>query len=236
MKRKKTQPNLTKTSEAFKNYFSISNDIKAVVNDTDKSKATKKELIILDGIHIKTQRNRKRKTKKLLVHDRNPYHNNSNHSASSSSNSNHQSYNDRTKWVEVDSRMRLIQFHSDFAYYGTFTKKSTLINGRHPTRKDHTLFNYEIEDEEEKEEEKEEEEAEDEDKTTDSASECSTTPSIAEYMEYEEPNEEQYVYRPARTLNPQFFGIRFISSTTRADDRDFIELTKYKCYKYQNSL
>jgi len=64
--------------------------------------------------------------------------------------------------IEVDSRMRTLKFFEDYrpAYFGTFSKRSKLLNGRKPFYKDSSLFNYDVDSEEDWSEEEEGEDIE----------------------------------------------------------------------------
>lgn len=59
--------------------------------------------------------------------------------------------------VSVDSRMRMLSFAENVRppYFGTFSKKSSVICGRRPLAKDHRLFDYEYDSECDWEEESE---------------------------------------------------------------------------------
>lgn len=65
-----------------------------------------------------------------------------------------QSYSE-IREVSVDSRMRLLSFHENHrpAYFGTFSRKSSLISGRRPFAKDSELLDYDYDSEAEWDEE-----------------------------------------------------------------------------------
>ena len=58
------------------------------------------------------------------------------------------------KEVRVDSRMKLLAFHTDHRppYRGTYSKSSNILNGRRPYEKDFKIFNYDFDSEGEWEE------------------------------------------------------------------------------------
>jgi chromatin assembly factor 1 subunit A len=59
--------------------------------------------------------------------------------------------------VRLRNKMKYLHFAEDYRppYFGTFSKRSTALNGRRPDKKDEELFNYDYDSEAEWEEEEE---------------------------------------------------------------------------------
>ncbi len=221
-KRKKTdvpsgeKQKLIKTAEAFKKYLTIS--------PHQPSTSTSSSTSIQSGKKILTVR----KPIRLWIP-------NKTYKFQTSSSS---CYNTNTggKYVTVDNKLRLIKCDSHVEYHGTFSKKSSQINGRRPTAKDEKLFNYDesdvesfgggiwIED--------------DLSIRSDEESDTSSMKDFTEICNHQRTVGEDnlnYEYENASTV--QVVGIRYIPANyknlhTFNIDEDVRELIKYTTYTY----